>query len=116
VFELSPTARGPWAATALHTFEGSDGYEPLSAVVADATGNLYGTTQLGGTFNEGTLFELSSEAGGEWNFSLLHSFNNNGSDGYSPQSNVMVGASGILYGITLYGGGSNAGTVYEIAP
>jgi uncharacterized repeat protein (TIGR03803 family) len=116
VFELSPTASGPWTATALHTFDGSDGYEPLSGVVADAAGNLYGTTQLGGTFSEGTLFELSPEAGGAWTFTLLHSFNNNGSDGYSPQSNVMVGASGKLYGTTFYGGASNVGTVYEITP
>jgi len=116
VYELSPTASGPWTATVLHTFEKSDGYQPLAGVVFDAAGNLFGTTQLGGTFNEGTVFELSAAAGGEWTFALLHSFNDNGSDGYLPQSNVMVGASGNLYGTTYDGGISDEGTVFEIKP
>jgi uncharacterized repeat protein (TIGR03803 family) len=52
----------------LHSFNinGKDGVNPISGVIFDAAGNLYGTTLSGGTHNEGMVFELSPLAGGGW--------------------------------------------------
>lgn len=49
VFKLSPSANG-WTYTDLYDFTGgSDGAYPVSNVVFDAQGNLYGTTSTGGS-------------------------------------------------------------------
>ena len=52
MFKLSP-GHGGWTYTSLHDFTGAtDGGYPLSQVVMDANGNLYGTTSAGGTGSE----------------------------------------------------------------
>lgn len=58
-FELTPTAGGTWTGMILHSFDfnGTDGYLP-GGVVFDGSGNLYGTTYLGGVYNYGTVFEI----------------------------------------------------------
>ena len=43
--------------TTLHTFNGSDGSNPIGPLVRGTDGNYYGTTQLGGTSNNGTVFQ-----------------------------------------------------------
>jgi uncharacterized repeat protein (TIGR03803 family) len=48
VFELT-NSNGVWTLADLHDFNGSDGGHPLGGVVFDNSGNLYGTTALGGT-------------------------------------------------------------------
>src|SRR5271167_2431039 len=66
VFELTPTAGGGWTETVLHSFgNGTDGAYPDASLIFDAVGNLYGTTQPGGTYHNcnggfycGTVFEL----------------------------------------------------------
>lgn len=59
VFKLSPSGGG-WMYTDLYDFTGgSDGGEPMSTVVFDAQGNLYGTTYQGGTNNLGVVFEIT---------------------------------------------------------
>ena len=76
VFELSPREGGGWTERVLHSFgHGTDGTGPYANLVIDAAGNLYGTTQLGGIHNSGTVFELSPEEGGGWTEKVLHSFN-----------------------------------------
>jgi len=64
----------------VHNFNnnGKDGYAPYAGVISDASGNLYGTTVRGGTYNYGTVFELSPKTGGGWAEKILHSFNSNG--------------------------------------
>jgi hypothetical protein len=59
-FPLSPKKNGGWSETVLHRFgtNSGDGSLPAAALTLDAAGNLYGTTQVGGTNNEGTVFEL----------------------------------------------------------
>ena len=118
VFELRHV-NGGWAEEVLHYFnkDGSDGFTPYGTLAFDKTGNLYGTTSFGGAFNYGTVFKLTPTAGG-WTESIVHSFNNNGSDGFYPSSGVIFDASGNLYGVT--GDGANEsterGTVYELSP
>lgn len=98
--------------TVLHSFTGgsTNGATPLSGVVRDSSGNLYGTTEYGGTNNAGVLYKITS--GGV--FSVLHSFTGGSTDGSTPWAVPVVDASGNLYGTTYYGGTSNAGVVYKV--
>src|SRR5712671_1839847 len=78
----------------LHSFviDGAGGSDPNGGLIADAAGNLYGTTVYGGTgvcgsavpAGCGVVFELSPKAGGGWTEKVLHNFNNNGKDGFYP--------------------------------
>jgi uncharacterized repeat protein (TIGR03803 family) len=71
VYTLSPTAGG-WKETVLYSFSGLlDGAAPFDNVVMDSDGNLYGTTENGGAYNEGTVFKLGPASDGSWNFSVL---------------------------------------------
>src|SRR5205085_2356955 len=64
VFKLTPppTSGGAWIETVLHNFTGSDGAQPVAGLMSDASGALYGATISGGTYNDGTVFELSVPA------------------------------------------------------
>jgi uncharacterized repeat protein (TIGR03803 family) len=59
-FKLTPTAKGNWTETTLHSFGGSpkDGTGPLDSLTFDSVGNLYGTTSGGGTSPWGTVFAI----------------------------------------------------------
>jgi uncharacterized repeat protein (TIGR03803 family) len=118
VFELTPQAGGLWTETIVHSFEPSnwDGGNPFGGLLLDAAGNLYGTTNLGGKFNYGTVFKLTPKAGGGWIEGLLHVFNKNGKDGYNPYCTLLSDKAGNLYGVTYQGGMQNDGTVFEILP
>ena len=116
VFELSPTASGPWTETVLHSFTGgpTDGSAPEAGVVFDSAGNLYGTTYGGGTFEYGTVFKLSPNGDGSWSESFVHYFDSIAPDGYLVNS-VIVDASGNLYTTTAEGGKYSYGTVLEFS-
>ncbi|MFY9742011.1 MAG: choice-of-anchor tandem repeat GloVer-containing protein [Candidatus Sulfotelmatobacter sp.] len=118
VFQLAPGANGEWAEKVLHSFNGSgtDGYDPWGGVVSDKAGNLYGTTNAGGASGVGTVFELALGVSGGWNGKVLHSFQNDGEDGYAPVAGLIVDTAGSLYGTTFYGGLYNDGTVFELTP
>jgi len=127
VFELSPESGGGWTETVLYNFQqdGSDGIYPYADVILDASGNLYGTTEGGGSGGEcssngfpgcGTVFELSPQSGGRWTESVLHSFQNNLQDGIIPFAGLILDASGNLYGTTGFGGTTSHGTVFELLP
>src|ERR1019366_6074253 len=118
VFELTPAGGGTWTEKVLHSFinDGTDGNEPYAGLIFDAAGNLYGTTQDGGTAFTGTVFQLTPAAGGTWTEKVVYSFANNGTDGTVPKAGVIFDAAGNLYGTTSQGGPSNAGTVFELTP
>ncbi len=90
--------------------------------VADPQGNLYGTSDTGGVYDLGTVYELSPPPGGDapWTNTVLYSFCPQGppcADGNSPQSGVIRDAHGNLYGTTVTGGSRfNQGTVFELSP
>jgi uncharacterized repeat protein (TIGR03803 family) len=120
VFELSPTSNGPWTETILYQFcslaNCADGQSPRAGLIFDASGNLYGTTQYGGTNGDyGTVFELSppSAPGGKWTETVLWAFDY--TDGSEPSAKLTWDASGNLYGTT-EGGGGGIGTVFELSP
>jgi hypothetical protein len=93
-------------------------------------GNLFGTTLVGGSSGCesegcGTVFELSPGSDGKWKESVLHSFQDNGSDGLNPQSNLLLDKTGNIYGTTPSGGdtqGDNCpnsngcGAIFELSP
>jgi uncharacterized repeat protein (TIGR03803 family) len=122
VFELSPSANG-WAETILYEFTGINGQgaAPNSALTWDRLGNLYGTTEDGGSQRSGTLFRLSPAAGGGWNQEVIYDFGS-GSDGKYPTGNLILGAGGVLYGTNIGGGAAGGigndgqGTVFEVVP
>jgi uncharacterized repeat protein (TIGR03803 family) len=132
VFELTPTAGGVWDETVLYNFsKRAGGYNPVSSLIFDSSGNLYGTTYRGGDpialtvpcpFSDGcgTVFELSPSSGGTWTENVLHSFVNNGSDGFNSESSLIFDTAGNLYGTTAYGGAYNGSTgggiVFELTP
>jgi uncharacterized repeat protein (TIGR03803 family) len=101
----------------LYSFSGySDGGNPLSSLIMDGVGNLYGTTFVGGAYRAGEVFELSPGSGGGWIESVLYSFTG-GVDGANPYfADVIFDAAGNLYGTTVGGGSHNLGTVFELSP
>jgi uncharacterized repeat protein (TIGR03803 family) len=99
--------------TVLHSFTGgNDGARPQTGLTFDRGGNLYGTTH-GGGFGSGTVFRLTRH-GSSWTLSPLHSFNR--TDGYGPQSSLIFGPDGALYGTTSGGGQHGDGTVFVLRP
>jgi uncharacterized repeat protein (TIGR03803 family) len=104
----------------LYRFKGvSDGATPTAGLVADASGNLYGTTYAGGTSSLGTVFEVSPP-GTAWTETVLYSFAG-GNDGANPYGNLIFDKAGNLYGTTSAGGASanctgGCGTVFELSP
>jgi uncharacterized repeat protein (TIGR03803 family) len=124
VFELSPPAipGGAWTETTLHHFAGgSDGEVPVSGVVLDSNGNVYGTTYYGGTANAGTIFELSPPAvqGGAWTETLLHTFTESHSTypgGAYPNGGLLLSPQGALLGTTNGGGANSYGVVFKLDP
>jgi uncharacterized repeat protein (TIGR03803 family) len=101
--------------TTLHTFTGppDDGANPFyGALIADSSGNGYGTTEQGGTSNLGTVFQLTS-TGQEL---VLHSFAGGKKDGAYPYGGLVRDKSGNLYGTTFAGGASDVGTIFRLSP
>ncbi len=121
VFQLRPpTTKGnTWTEVVLYRFTGGkDGNNPNGVLTLDSSGNLYGTTYYGGGgFSAGgTVFELSPRANGYWSVKVLHSFNDNGTDGSHSSSGLSFDASGNLYGTTCAGGAYQSGIVFELSP
>jgi uncharacterized repeat protein (TIGR03803 family) len=58
VFQLQPGANGTWTEKVLHSFHGEDGGLPYAGVIFDSAGNLYGTTNGGAAYGNGTVFEI----------------------------------------------------------
>src|ERR1022692_32021 len=97
--------------TVLYNFTGlDDGGYPTAGVILDAAGNLYGTTQNGGTANNGVVYKLDAAG----HYSVLYRFTG-GSDGGQPIAGVIRDSAGSLYGTTVAGGGtSGCGVVYKL--
>jgi len=99
----------------LYSFNGSDGNAPYAALIADAAGNLYGTTYSGGAYGYGTVFRLLLGANGKWTETVLHSFDF-GNDGVLPCARLIFDAAGNLYGTTRAGGAYGYGSIFQLAP
>lgn len=128
-FKLAKPAPGHthWTYSVLYNFLGlsqGDGSRPYSGLVFDAAGNLFGTTELGGSSvcssfaGCGLIFELSP-AGQSWTKSTVHVFTG-GQDGRNPYSGLTADGAGNMYGTTSAGGsflcGNGCGAVYQLTP
>jgi uncharacterized repeat protein (TIGR03803 family) len=120
VFELMPGQSGRWTEKVLHAFKGhADGMQPLAGVIFDGAGTLYGTTESGGKYGLGIIFELSPAKAGKWKETILHAFQGT-PDGSNPAAGLVL-SGGILYGTTYSGGDSTCGvdggcgTVFQLA-
>ena len=99
------------------SFNGSNGAYPLGSLIADANGDLFGTTWEGGANNDGAIFEIvnnGTAAAPSYASTptILASFN--GSNGEYLHGSLIADANGDLFGTTSYGGASGYGTVFEI--
>jgi uncharacterized repeat protein (TIGR03803 family) len=114
VYKLS-YKHGTWSETVLYSFKGgTDGASPISSLVADAAGNLYGTTSDGGR-SFGVIFKLTAGVNGSWTESVVYRFP--GAPGLGVAYNGMVGDStGHFYGATVHGGRTDDGAIYRFTP
>jgi hypothetical protein len=133
---VAPIQSRAWTPQALVSFcalaNCADGAGPKAGLIADANGNLFGTTLYGGAdtgpngLGGGTVFEIAKTAGGYASTpTILYSFCAlaNCADGSNPQASLRADANGNLFGTTSQGGlhasnnGGSAygGTVFEIA-
>jgi uncharacterized repeat protein (TIGR03803 family) len=122
VFNLKPPPNASsyvlqgWNETILYSFNGApDGSIPGYGDLAfDHAGNLYGTTQSGGAYGQGSVFQLTPFNGG-WTESVIYSFSGS-ADGGTPYAGVILDKAGNLYGTTSAGGQGGNGTVFELMP
>lgn len=119
VFQLSPPASAgdPWTEKVLYSFKSTnDAAFPSSELVMDKSGNLYGTTTLGGTNSDGAVYRLSPpvKPGDSWTETVLYAFS--GPDGSLPAGRLQLNADGSLYGTTAGGGALGSGTVFQLTP
>jgi uncharacterized repeat protein (TIGR03803 family) len=136
VFKLSPTG----TYKVLYSFtEGADGTYPRAELVRDGAGNLYGTTEAGGTgtcnldflSGCGVVFELirCDSAPSGYEYKVLYRFTG-GADGANPVASLIRDTAGNLYGTTPqgghqssactfeqgYGGNGTCGVVFKVSP
>ena len=126
VFELTrPAPGGRWKYQNIYSFKSqADGVDPEAGVAFGPRGNLYGTTNSGGTqgcygVGCGTVFRLKQQPDGSWSHVTLYAFRGTG-DGGTPTASVIVGANGVVYGTTQIWGtgngctGSGCGIAYSL--
>jgi uncharacterized repeat protein (TIGR03803 family) len=115
VYKLSPRPIGEWEENLLYSFQdGTDGNSPISNLVFDTAGNLYGTTSEGG-LGSGTIFRLSPIGGGQWIETVVHSFQGP-PDGAFAYNGMVVDRFGNFYGATVHGGENDDGSIYKFTP
>jgi len=114
---------GVWIFSVIYNFLGDSlGQQPYGDLATDSAGNLYGTTNTGGSFDLGEVFKLTLGKNNTWTESVIHSFSGyaNKDGAYPYYAGVTVDADGNVWGSTYQGGSSagnnlNYGTVYKLA-
>jgi uncharacterized repeat protein (TIGR03803 family) len=111
VFSITPAG----AFNSLHSFNGlGEGGSPYGAVITGTDGNLYGTTETGGSGGTGTIYQLTTTG----SLTLLHSFgavsSGSNADGANPRAGLVQASDGNFYGTTGSGGSYGFGTVFQV--
>jgi uncharacterized repeat protein (TIGR03803 family) len=115
VFEITPAGKIATLYNFCSQAHCIDGYLPFSGLAQGSNGNFYGTTYLGGTSGNGTVFEITPAG----KFSALYSFcpdSSACSDGANPMAGLVLGNDGSFYGTTQSGGTAFFGVVFKITP
>jgi uncharacterized repeat protein (TIGR03803 family) len=122
VYKLSPPSAqgGTWKQNILYSFMGefsgsNDGATPSGSIVLNSkSGKIYGTTQGGGQYGWGTVYELSppTQHGSPWTETILYNFPGR----VEPIFGLVADAGGRLYGTTYVGGRFGAGSVFRLLP
>ena len=125
VYRLSRVS-GVWQATVLYSFTGQgDGGTPYATPVFDRAGNLYGTTNFGGTYGAGVVYKLTPTTSGSWTETVLYSFTGGNDGGYPAGGNLVIDKAGNLYGSNAGGGNltseacqntAGCGVIFELQP
>lgn len=110
VFELQNN-NGVYYENILTSFDGNNGSAPRSALISDVAGNLYGTTEQGGAYGYGVVFELAA-TDGPYAETTLVSFN--GNNGAYPTGDLIADPAGNLFGATGQGGAYGFGEIFEL--
>jgi uncharacterized protein (TIGR03437 family) len=119
VFQLTPAG----VLTTLHAFLGTDGAGPMAGLIQASDGNFYGTASQGGPYNlqiAGTVFKITPAGA----FSTVYAFCTGQAnmevascpDGAEPETALVQGKDGNLYGTTNMGGANDYGTVFKVTP
>jgi uncharacterized repeat protein (TIGR03803 family) len=111
VFEITPQGN----LTTLYSFgaQGTDAQQPYGGLVQGTNGNFFGTSRVGGTYNQGTVFEVTPSG----KLMVLYNFCPGGatcSDGQQPEAGLVLGTNGSFYGTTVGGGTHGSGAVFQI--
>jgi uncharacterized repeat protein (TIGR03803 family) len=124
VFKLTPTDQG-WERKLLYIFSqtrGADvnGLMPMAGLTLGDDGTLYGTTGAGGKFGSGAVFALTPSDHETWSYRVLYHFKKEKGEGIAPNSRLIFGKDGALYGTTKTGGDrpdtDGFGTVFKLVP
>jgi uncharacterized repeat protein (TIGR03803 family) len=112
LFKLARRPGGRWVHSLAYGFlKPQDGFEPITGVAFDKTGNLYGTAASGGTGSCydgcGVVYKLAPRADGKWKYTVLYRFLNPSES--PPDGRLIIDSKGNLYGTAF-------SIVYEITP
>lgn len=119
VFQLTPS-HGHWKKKTIHDFSSSDsdGDTANAQLFIDGAGDIFGTTELGGTEGSGALFEFIPERNKTWSYKILHSFCSECAQGYEPGTGgaLAMDGAGNVYGTTMFGAAGDAGAIFKLLP
>jgi uncharacterized repeat protein (TIGR03803 family) len=115
IFKLSPSSGGVWTFDVLYSLYGWNISGPFRDLFFNtASGVIYGTTHCDGTYEAGTVYQLTP-SGDTWTYTLLYTFTG-GTDGLYVFSNLVIDKSGNLYGTANTGGASGYGDIFKVVP
>jgi uncharacterized repeat protein (TIGR03803 family) len=107
IFKIMPDCCG--GLTMVHSFDVTDGSSPAGGLILATDGNLYGTTEIGGINDVGSIFKIDPSDG---SLTTLHSFD--GTDGTDPVGTLIQATDGNFYGTAVAGGLYGHGTVFKV--
>lgn len=97
--------------TLIHSFNGTEGESPLSTLVEASNGFLFGTTFGGGANYGGTLFRINKDGS---SFEVIRNYSYYDGGGALPDGGLIQAPDGKLFGITLLGGATEQGTIFQL--
>jgi uncharacterized repeat protein (TIGR03803 family) len=109
VFKITPG--GSYSVLYSFSSAAADGSGPSAGLIQASDGNLYGTTFSGGTYNSGTVFQVT--LGGVEK--VMYTFQGGTTDGAHPDAGLVQGSDGSFYGTTQSGGTHSKGTVFKVS-